>query len=345
MNKIHKIYKQFRMQLLMVLLYFSSVAIVLGVQNNQLIKPGKQQEAFFIMIFDSLVGQVGKLWAIIILIFISGIIGYLVKDGIPQFCKWIVNCISGWFSRFRGQNLSAYLKSVIAECKEVRVGYKNFDIDVERDYVSINIKTGKSKNDSEIKGINQVIVDHQRLIVRGHPGAGKTTLLKYLSIRYAKRLMKEQHGKHLTPVFVPLKNIFNAGDKQPEDLFSYLVKFIKQHFSAAEDYLKKQFQEGRCILFLDGMDEVDTDHREKLITWIEAFASDYSQVRIIITLRKEGYEKLGFSAKFEEAEVAALTVPQMDNLVFSVIRASQGKPNTEKLYQQCKILIKHDKRQ
>ena len=99
-------------------------------------------------------------------------------------------------------------KSTIANKVAEKLGYLYFDIDVERDYVSIHIKTGKSQRDIEIKEINQVIVDHQRLIVRGHPGAGKTTLLKYLSIRYAKQLMKPLHGKHLIPMFVPLKSIF-----------------------------------------------------------------------------------------------------------------------------------------
>ncbi len=340
MNNFLKIYKLFRFQLVVMVLYIFSLGHVLGVQNKQQIKPEKPIEAFFIMIFDSLVGHVGKLWAIVLLIFISGILGYLVKDAIPKLCSWIINGIIGWGARIKGQNLNAYLKSVIADCKEVRVGYKNFEIDVERDYVSIHIKTGKSERDIEIKEINKVIVDHKRLVVRGHPGAGKTTLLKYLSIRYANKLMKKMHGKHLIPVFVPLKNILKAGDDNPGSLFTYLLKYFNQQFSDAEGYVYKQLKAGNCIVFLDGLDEVDADHREKLIDWIETFATDFDQARMIITLRKEGYEKVGFNAKFEEAEVAALTIPQMDNLAFSVLRANQTKSNNKKLRQQCKILIK-----
>ena len=340
MNKFGRIYKLLRLQLLMMALYIFSVGHVLGVENNQEIKPEKPIEAFLIMIFDLLADQVGKIWAIVLLIFIGGIIGYLVKDAIPQLCKWIVGSIIGWFGRFYGQNLKAYLNSVIADCKEVRVGYKNFEIDVHRDYVSLHIKTGKSQRDVEIKEVYAVIVAHQRLVVRGHPGAGKTTLLKYLSIRYAKRLMKKLHGKHLIPVFVPLKNVFKVSEDHPKELFAYLVELFKRQIIDAEDYLNKQLKEGNCIVFLDGMDEVDADNREVLIDLIEAFARDFDQVRMIITLRKEGYEKVGFSARFEEVEVAPLTIPQMDNLAFSVLQANQTKSNTEKLRRQCKTLIK-----
>lgn len=307
---------------------------VLGQEAGSAIKPEKPQEAILKYIFHPLAEKVGEAWALTLLIIVGGIITYIVKDAIPAGIKWFFSKIANIVGRFHGQNLGAYLKSVVDECKEVRVGYKNFDIDVARDYVSLRIQTGKSARDIELKEATEVLGQHQLLVVRGHPGAGKTTLLKFLTIKHATRQMKALHGKHLIPIFVTLKN---AGDTK--DLLSHIVQRFDRFFKRVEQFLLKNLESGNCIVFLDGVDEVSPEMRETVLAWIEDFAKRFGQNRIIVTLRKEGYEKVGFSARFEEAEVAGLTRSQMKNLAYSVLRANQGNLSDRELDEKCNGLM------
>jgi|GEM_PF-2288603 len=336
MNKTGRFVGRCRLFAIVIFLYaWFLVDWAFGQESANEIKPEKPVEAILKGLYVVLQDQLGFWWTLIILVVVAGVLFYLVKEAIPKLCAWIFSGLAGLAQRLRGHNLQGYLKSVVDECKEVRVGYKNFDIDVARDYVSLRIRTGKSERDIELKEATDVLRRSQWLVVRGHPGSGKTTLLKYLAVRYATRKMKPLHGKHLIPVFVALKDIADA-----PDLFDYIVGIVRRHvIRQPDEYLRKHLKEGNCIVFFDGVDEVPAASREKVTGWIEAFAGEFGQSRMIVTLRKEGYEKIGFGARFEETEVAGLTEPQMMHLAFSVLRANRVKLSGQELHQQSRALL------
>ncbi|MCI0528473.1 MAG: NACHT domain-containing protein, partial [Nitrospira sp.] len=286
--------------------------------STSTIKPEKPEEELLKLVYNPLVKRVGVTWALIILAVISGLMGIIVKDAIPKLIKWLFSKITRWAARLFQNNIQEYRDWVVREYKEVRVGYKNFEIDVKRNYVSLRIRIGKSEQDRALKEVSEVLQQFPYLVVRGHPGSGKTTLLKYLAIKYAMKEMKALHGKHLIPIFVTLKDAVGSSD-----LFTYIVRIFDPHLKDAEPYTRKLLKEGNGIVFLDGVDEVaDRERRDIALKWIEDFAARFDKSRIVVTLRKEGYEAIAFSAKFEEAEVADLTEPQMKDLATSVLRAN-----------------------
>ncbi|MCI0733029.1 MAG: SUMF1/EgtB/PvdO family nonheme iron enzyme [Methylococcaceae bacterium] len=304
-------------------------------------KPIQPQEEFIARAFKHLVDFLGSESAAVIAVFVIGsILTYIGKDLIPAFCKWLVAKVLGFFNEIRGQNLSAYRRSVITRCDQIRVGYKNFVIDVARDYVSLQIKTGMSDRDVELKGVDEVLREYPRLVVRGHPGSGKTTLLKYLAIRYAAKKMKSLHGKHLIPVFVSLKDVTVSADSPSADLFEYMTECFKRDFQSPGNYLREQLRKGNCIVLLDGADEVRSDRIGSLLQGIDAFANEFETARIIATVRKEGYEKIGLGARFKETEVAGLTVPQMETLASSVLRANRPESKHGGVAEKCDELIR-----
>lgn len=330
-----------------VILFWGSIILLSGFLtngglaqvSNSDVKSEKPQEALFRILFQPLSEQVGDSWALIVLLIIAGFIGYLVKDAIPAFCNWIFVKFLGIFDKFRGQNLRAYRDSVVAQCEQICVGYKQSKIDVAQDYVSLQIKTGKSEQDAELKGVETVLRGHQHLVVRGHPGSGKTTLLKNLAIRYANKRMKSLHGKHLIPVFVSLKDAASSPEVSSTQLFNYMVGMLRPHFKQAEEYLRHRLEEGNCIILLDGVDEIHSDQIHAVLQEIRTLANDFGRNRIVATVRKEGYEAIGLDARFTETEVAGLTLPQIETLALSVIRANQPQSKHDQLAEQCSRLI------
>ena len=278
------------------------------------ITPEKPEEMLLRLLFYPLAGRVGTFWALIILILFAALVGFFAKE-IPKLVKWFIASIFRKIARLLQYNTREYRAWVIQEHKKVRVGYKDFDIDIKQDYVSLLIRTGKSDIDMTLQDVPEVLRQNQYLVVRGHPGAGKTTLLKYLTIKYAAREMKMLHGKHLIPIFVPLKDAVASSD-----LFEYLARIFDRHFKDGKAYLRRQLEKGNCIIFLDSIDEA-YQYRDKVLKWIDDFRAEYKKNHLVITLRKEGYENIRFSAQFNDAEVADLTVPQMENLARNVLRA------------------------
>ena len=303
--------------------------------TNKIINPVGEIITF---LYHKLVDFLGnEALAIFFVALVGGVVTYIFKDAIPTFCKWSIAKVIGVFHNLRGRNLPAYRASIINQCQEIRVGYKNFTIDVRRDYVSLQIKTGTTDQDVELKDVETVLREHQRLVVRGHPGSGKTTLLKYLAIRYASKKMKSLHGKHLIPFFISLKDV-----PVPEDsaqLFDYIAERIKLYFSHPEDYLRTQLKDGNCIVLLDGVDEVRSELMSAVLKGIEIFANDFDKVYMIATVRKEGYEKIGLDARFKETFVAGLTVPQMETLTLNVLQSNQPGFEDGERNQQCSDLI------
>ncbi|MCH7729078.1 MAG: NACHT domain-containing protein [Planctomycetes bacterium] len=145
------------------------------------------------------------------------------------------------------------------------------------------------------------IQTQDRVVVLGHPGGGKTTLVRSLAHGFAE----PQSDTSEFPIYVRLPEFSRA---QELDGRVDLVRFVAAKAKDAgcddvEDALRQELddQERRCILLLDGLDEVGDQKRvDQLVVEVRSLVERYPKNRFVITSRIVGFErapwkKLGFS--------------------------------------------------
>jgi predicted NACHT family NTPase len=138
-------------------------------------------------------------------------------------------------------------------------------------------------------------------VIVGPPGSGKTTLLKHIT------LMLLAHGKsHHARIRVPRKLpilLFlrdhvaaihaSVGKEKPD--FT-LVEALHDHLKRWEQpdppagWVKRRLDNGRCLVLLDGLDEVaDPQVRKEVVNWVQTQMAAFRENRFLITSRPFGF--------------------------------------------------------
>ncbi len=160
---------------------------------------------------------------------------------------------------------------------------------------------GKERVIEPVTAVN----NYQLLVILGVAGAGKTTLLKYFTLTYCKINIEKQeqieyHYNHI-PIPILLREFLESG-KCLRDYINTI--FEKYGFPRARKLVEKDLKGGKCILLLDGFDELITRKNQEAVTnEIFAFIERYHECKIVVTSRTPGYhgELLGFT-RFEVNE-------------------------------------------
>jgi predicted NACHT family NTPase len=133
-----------------------------------------------------------------------------------------------------------------------------------------------------------------KLIVLGYPGSGKTTLLKYLALVYSGHLSVKVPPEPLLPIFVPLREVKRAGPPVPNaDWLRDLALSCANDISSrafTKEWLEDALNSGRCLVLLDGVDEVPVSQMNTLFQSIKSFSSKYRANKIIVTCRVAAFE-------------------------------------------------------
>jgi formylglycine-generating enzyme required for sulfatase activity len=157
----------------------------------------------------------------------------------------------------------------------------------------------------------QAVVQCPRLVLLGDPGAGKSTVVRQVLARLAARQLGL--GKvtvprglpaDLLPLFLPLRDLVPrllalAVDALPDaerqhllaravrdQLVANLERLEAEAFSAE---LQEALSAGRCLLGLDGLDEVPSDSHPRVHSAVMALLGAYRVQRVIITCRVRSY--------------------------------------------------------
>ncbi|WP_293351716.1 MULTISPECIES: NACHT domain-containing NTPase [unclassified Microcoleus] len=159
-----------------------------------------------------------------------------------------------------------------------------------------------SVKEQRVPGL-KAIEKHNKLMILGKPGAGKTTFLKHLAIQCIGSVLQV----HRVPIFITLKD-FAEADGQP-DLISYINSLISspaeiKNFSSLQTPTPTQqiLENGRTLIFLDGLDEVRETDAKRVLRQIQQFADNYSRNAFVITCRIAAREYT--FQQFTEVEVA-----------------------------------------
>ena len=149
--------------------------------------------------------------------------------------------------------------------------------------------------------VSQMLRDTPRTVILGEPGAGKTTLLKYLAVicaegRAEAELGLAAGGGSPLPVFIPLREFAAECATRDGDycLLDYLYTHAREHLmlNLPRNFFEEALAAGRCLVCLDGLDEVWAVDRRKAITdAVRALASRYRDNRYLVTSRIVGYNE------------------------------------------------------
>ena len=151
-----------------------------------------------------------------------------------------------------------------------------------------------------VRGI-EVIEDRCKVMVLGKPGSGKTTFLQYLAIEC--EIGKLQTNR--VPIFIRLSRfVENAIDEGSLILLDY----INQEFrNSGIDYPKASetlLKHGKCLILLDGLDEVPGTYSLEVVKQIRYFCDSYSNNSLVITCRTNAHNYSFYSLGFIEVEIA-----------------------------------------
>jgi hypothetical protein len=139
------------------------------------------------------------------------------------------------------------------------------------------------------------------LAVVGGPGSGKTTLLRHAA-RQACMLKRSQNQARDIPVLLYLRDHAAAIAAEPAVSVAALLRSTLGAAGADEppEWFEEQLEDGRCLVLLDGLDEVARQvDRAKISAWTEAQVRQYPGSSFVISSRPQGYQ----SAPVEGAEI------------------------------------------
>ena len=155
----------------------------------------------------------------------------------------------------------------------------------------------------------EAIQKYSKLVVLGQPGSGKTTLAKRLAMNF----VLAESSIHPIPIYVHLRIIAESVLSEP-NLETSIFKEFPSSIPALQSAVQSLLIEGKCLILLDGLDEVPDDNLAKVQQKIISFIKDYSRNQFVITCRDADYDLAVFDS-FTTVEIASFTTEQINHFI------------------------------
>jgi len=151
------------------------------------------------------------------------------------------------------------------------------------------------------------------LLMLGAPGAGKTTLLLQLARDLLQR--SAQDPEQPIPVVFPLSSW--AVQRRP--LGDWLVDELQQRYDVPRKIGQVWIDADQVLPLLDGLDEVQPEHRAACIDAINIFRQQHGLLPLAVCSRITEYEDLGVQLRLQGAIVVQpLTRAQVDSYLTQI---------------------------
>lgn len=202
-----------------------------------------------------------------------------------------------------GKAFKDYLESAIKKyCKVKTIIYGETPIFLYSTYTELNL-IDAYQNTTAAKDVGTLLQIDNNIIISGIAGSGKSTLLKYL---FLSCIEKEDY----VPIFIELREINNTNISLIEFIHSSLEKL---NFKLDRGDFESALESGNLLFFLDGLDEVNYEIRDRIDREIIDLSSKYTKNYFMVTSRpNENF--IGWNT-FTELEVLPLTKKQAINLI------------------------------
>jgi phage terminase Nu1 subunit (DNA packaging protein) len=177
---------------------------------------------------------------------------------------------------------------------------------------------------------------HPRIIVLADPGMGKSTLLRReacLNAQEERQSLKNNTKKLedvVFPLFLRLSDL--AETPKEKEIIDAIPLLIERDYAqtATEviELLREKLKVGKCLLLLDALDELPTEHRKRLVEKLNRFAQRKPPCPIICTSRIVGYSG-AFVAGVKEVEIVPFSQEQTEDYVERWFRNAAGYLNDD----------------
>ena len=205
-------------------------------------------------------------------------------------------------------------------------------IEREEEYRELMAQRDKAERISAQATIN----DHRCVLIMGDPGSGKSTFAKHVAHSLAQAGLAEDPStwlkalapwEHevLLPVWIELRTLAAGLDRVNDE-----NDLAAQFFSALQDLLNKQclkeigadlekYIQGRAepvLLLFDGLDEVPSNLRKKVVDLVNVLAERYKCHRIVVTCRPYAYLDQPYRLTgFHQVTLAAFSQDQINRFI------------------------------
>ena len=165
-------------------------------------------------------------------------------------------------------------------------------------------RPGISQPSQKALNVEEILRQHDHLVILGDPGSGKTTLAKYLVVALVDSLpeLAALSAVRAIPVRVPLQKYAEYRHRYGDvgiSILDFLRDFAKTELqidSLGEDFFQYYLERKKGLLIFDGLDEIFNSHlREQVRNDVVTFTQmSYPGNKVVISSRKWGYEEAGF---------------------------------------------------
>ncbi|NER93342.1 MAG: NACHT domain-containing protein [Symploca sp. SIO1B1] len=255
---------------------------------------------------------------------------YVIKDWLINLINaigtWIYNRCAG--SRlFRSISLKHYRQGLIEKHNQLKIPNRpNRPLSLRDIFVPLKV-TGT--NDSELIDAYQAIATNRRLMVTGAPGSGKSLLLRHIALRYALEDLPEIPEQPI-PVLLELHRLSNS-DKSLQDWF--VDALARDDFPRAEKFVDHSLESNNLLLLLDGLDEVTSGQRYRIVQQIKDLLDKHPKCRAIITCRTAVYRGEFNDVVDKTLEIVDFSDQQIQQFLTSWEKEMQEGKSVEQLMQ------------
>jgi HEAT repeat protein/phage terminase Nu1 subunit (DNA packaging protein) len=215
---------------------------------------------------------------------------------------------------------------------ETTWGYAESEAELKRAYA---LKRSEESQPTQVDW-KQAKKQHQRIMVLADPGMGKSTLLRREACSTAQEERKslKNNTKKLEEVVFPLFLRLSDLAETSEEIIDAIPVLLQRDYSetAAEvmELLREKLKVGKCLLLLDALDEVPTEHgqRQPLFEKLNRFAQRKPPCPIICTSRIVGYGG-AFVAGVKEVEIVPFSQKQIEQYIETWFRNAAGYLNDD----------------
>jgi len=183
---------------------------------------------------------------------------------------------------------------------------------------------------------------YPNLLLLGRAGSGKSTFLQHTNILLAQATLsdwpkdvpaelKRAFPSPPVPIYFPLRDFrpfwekLELKEKTLERQGEALLHFLGENYQAYgldEAFFRRLLDQGRCLLLLDGLDEVKAELRPTMVAVVESFVQLYASAdkdhpnRCVVACRPEALrEQAIFGPDFVEVTIEALDQQQVADFI------------------------------
>jgi len=241
------------------------------------------------------------------------------RDAIGKAWMRLVKAIDDWMYKrfagtplFEGLALQRYREALVENYQHLKIPFRVNQKPLEMGEIYVPLKVIGSSDSDQVDAYG-TIARHRRLMIKGIPGSGKTMLLRHIAFSYGNGRLPRLENRPV-PVLVELHRL-NDLDLTEEKLIAAIVEAFKRNrFPDAERFVRHSLKQGKLMLLLDGLDEVNSGVRPVLAQRISDLLQsldEHQRCRLIVTCRTAVYDNEFSHETDQTLEVVEFTDQQM----------------------------------